>query len=207
MAVREILVWPDPRLKVVSVPVPAVDDRIRRLCDDMADTMYASNGVGLAAPQLGEAIRVICMDVDQRAKDDDAQEDGQEAAPEDDKSLDGQHGEKSKGLFWLINPVIRVADGEHYTYSEGCLSVPDEFEEITRPGHVVVDYLDRDGKPHTLEATDCLLSVCLQHEFDHLEGKLFVDYLSGLKRELIKRRMKKLKAARAAEKKGDAAVF
>ena len=199
MAVREILVWPDPRLKVVSVPVSKVDDGIRRLCDDMADSMYASNGVGLAAPQIGEAVRVIAMDVDQRAR-----EDGEE---EDDKSLDGQHGEKSKGLFWLINPVIRVADGPLYTYSEGCLSVPDEFEEITRPGHVIVDYLDREGKPHTLEATDCLLSVCLQHEFDHLEGKLFVDYLSGLKRELIKRRMKKLKASREAEKKGDAAVL
>lgn len=187
MALREILVWPDPRLKQKAAPVERVDDAIRKLCDDMAETMYDSHGVGLAAPQVGVLQRVIAMDVEQR--------EAEEGAP------------KKHGLFWLINPVIRVADGATYTYNEGCLSVPDEYEEITRPGHVVVDYLGRDGEKHTLEATDCLLSVCVQHEIDHLEGKLFVDYLSGLKRELIKRRMKKLKTAREAEKKGEAAAL
>ncbi|MBS2023049.1 MAG: peptide deformylase [Deltaproteobacteria bacterium] len=190
--IREILVWPDPRLKVKSTPVEKVDDAIRKLCDDMAETMYASNGVGLAAPQIGVTKRVIAMDVEQRSADEEESDENQE---------------KSSGLFWLINPVIRVSDGELYTYNEGCLSVPDEYEEITRPGHVVIDFLDRDGKAQTIEATDCLLSVCVQHEIDHLEGKLFVDRISALKRELIRRRMKKLKADRDAEKKGTAAVL
>jgi peptide deformylase len=191
MALREILVFPDPRLKLKAKPVGEVDAAIRKLCDDMAETMYDSNGVGLAANQLGVQQRVIAMDVEQRA-------------PE------GENGEpprkKGAGLFWLINPVLKLGEGE-FSYTEGCLSVPDEFEEVTRFGHIVCEFTGRDGKVRRIEATNTLLSVCVQHEMDHLEGTLFVDHLSALKRELIKRRMKKLKAQRAAERKGEATAF
>ncbi|MFL5392336.1 MAG: peptide deformylase [Myxococcales bacterium] len=188
MAVREIIIWPDPRLKEKCKPVGAVDAAVRKLCDDMAETMYESNGVGLAAPQIGVHQNVIAIDVEQKPKE------GEPAK------------KKGEGLFWLIDPVIRGAEGE-FTYTEGCLSIPDEYEEVTRYGSIVVDFLGRDGKQHRLEAENNLLTVCVQHEMDHLVGKLFVDHLSALKRELIKRRMKRLKAQRAAEKKGEATVL
>ena len=113
---------------------------------------------------------------------------------------------KGEGLFWLINPVIKVGEGE-FTYTEGCLSIPDEYEEVTRFGRIVVEFTGRDGKRQKLEANSTLLSVCVQHEMDHLQGKLFVDHLSALKRELIRRRMKKLKAQREAEAKGEATAL
>jgi peptide deformylase len=188
MALREILIWPDPRLKQKAKPVAAVDAAVRKLCDDMAETMYEANGVGLAAPQIGVLQNVIAIDVEQRAHD------GEEAK------------KRGEGLFWLINPVVKVAEGE-FTYTEGCLSIPEEFEEVTRAGHIVVEYTGRDGKQHRLDATNTLLSVCVQHEMDHLVGKLFVDHLSALKRELIKRRMKKVKTQREAEKKGEATAL
>jgi peptide deformylase len=188
MALREILIWPDPRLKAKAKAVGTVDATVRKLCDDMAESMYEANGVGLAAPQLGIAQSIIAMDVEQRASE------GEEAKP------------RGKGLFWLIDPVLKVSDGE-FSYTEGCLSVPDEYEEVTRFGHIVVEYVDRDGKRKQREATNSLLSVCVQHEMDHLHGKLFVDHLSALKRELIKRRMKKLKAQREAERKGEATAL
>jgi len=189
MALREILIYPDPRLKQKAKPVAAVDASVRKLCDDMAETMYEANGVGLAAPQVGALQNVIAIDVEQRA------------------SADGQPGKKKgEGLFWLINPVIKIGEGE-FTYTEGCLSIPDEYEEVTRFGRIVVEFLGRDGKQHRLEAGNNLLSVCVQHEMDHLQGKLFVDHLSALKRELIRRRMKKLKSQRAAELKGEATAL
>ena len=191
MALREILIWPDPRLKQKAKPVGEVDAAVRKLCDDMAETMYDSNGVGLAAPQVGVHLHVIAMDVEQRP----AQE-----------GEDREQKKKGEGLFWLINPVLKVAEGE-FTYTEGCLSIPDEYEEVTRFGHIVCEFTGRDGKRRQLEAESTLLSVCVQHEMDHLQGKLFVDHLSALKRELIRRRMKKLKAQREAERKGEATAF
>ena len=186
MALREILIYPDPRLKHKAKPVAEVDASIRKLCDDLAETMYEANGVGLAAPQIGVPQNVIAIDVEQRA------------------SADGEPPKKKReGLFWLINPVLKVGEGE-FTYTEGCLSIPDEYEEVTRFGHIVVEYTDRDGKRKKKEASNTLLSVCVQHEMDHLQGKLFVDHLSALKRELIRRRMKKLKTQREAERKGEA---
>ena len=188
MALREILIWPDPRLKQQAKPVGAVDAAIRKLCDDMAETMYESNGVGLAAPQIGVHQNIIAMDVEQKPK---------EGEPPK---------KKGEGLFWLVDPVLREAEGE-FSYTEGCLSIPDEYEDVTRFGHIVVEYTDRDGKRKRKEATNTLLSVCVQHEMDHLIGKLFVDHVSALKRELIRRRMKRLKAQRAAEKKGEATAL
>jgi peptide deformylase len=189
MALREVLIWPDPRLKQKSKPVERVDDTIKKLCDDLADTMYESHGVGLAAPQVGAHVDVIAMDVEQKSP-----EEGEEPK------------RPGEGLFWMINPKIVLAEGE-YTYTEGCLSIPDEYEDVTRYGHVVVEFLGRDGKLQRREADQTLLAVCIQHEMDHLQGKLFVDHLSALKRELIRRRMKKLKADRAAEARGTAAAL
>jgi len=188
MALRDILIYPDPRLKQKAKPVAEVDASVRKLCDDMAETMYEANGVGLAAPQIGVLQNVIAIDVEQRASE------GEPAK------------KKGEGLFWLINPVIKVGEGE-FTYTEGCLSIPDEYEEVTRFGRIVVEFLGRDGKQHRLEAANNLLSVCVQHEMDHLQGKLFVDHLSALKRELIRRRMKKLKTQREAERKGEATAL
>lgn len=169
--VREILIWPDPRLKERALPVAAVDADLQRLVDDMFETMYAADGVGLAAPQIGVLRRVIVVDTSPR-------EDSQPLA--------------------LINPVIVAREGESFA-REGCLSVPGESEEVTRAAVVTVRYLDRDGEQRELTASG-LLAVALQHETDHLDGVLFVDYLSVLKRELIKKRMKRVKKDRAEER-------
>jgi peptide deformylase len=173
--VREILIWPDPLLKKVSAPVERVDDGIRRLLDDMAETMYAADGVGLAAPQIGELRRCIVIDASPR-----------------------QEGQK---LIHLVNPEIVRGEGET-VYTEGCLSIPGEAEDVDRFAKVWVRALDYHGKPFELEA-DGLLAIALQHEHDHLQGTLFVDHLSSLKRELIRRRMKKLKAEKATESADD----
>ncbi|BDG10447.1 peptide deformylase [Anaeromyxobacter paludicola] len=173
--IREIVIWPDPVLKKVAKPVDAVDDGIRRLLDDMSETMYAADGVGLAAPQIGVDKRCIVIDTSPR-----------------------QEGQK---LIHLVNPVIVKAEGET-TYTEGCLSIPGEAEDVDRFAKVWVRALDYSGKPFELEC-DELLAIAAQHEHDHLEGTLFVDHLSSLKRELIRRRMKKLKQDRAAEKAED----
>ena len=169
--VRDIVIWPDPILKKPGVPVGRVDDEIRRLLDDMAETMYAADGVGLAAPQLGISKRIVVIDTSPRQE--------------------GQH------LLHLVNPEILRTEGET-TYTEGCLSVPGEAEDVERAAKVWVRAIDRDGKPFEIEG-EGLLAIALQHEIDHLDGVLFVDHLSSLKRELIRKRMKKLKAERASE--------
>jgi len=170
--VREIVIWPDPVLKEIAKPVDRVDDTIRRLLDDMSETMYAADGVGLAAPQIAEGRRCIVIDTSPR-----------------------QEGQK---LVHLVNPEIVKTEGVT-TYTEGCLSIPGEAEEVERAAKVWVRALDYFGKPYELEC-EGLLAIAVQHENDHLEGTLFVDHLSSLKREVIRRRMKKLKQERAAER-------
>ena len=170
--VREIVIWPDPVLKRKARPVERVDDAVRRLLDDMAETMYAADGVGLAAPQIGELLRCIVIDTSPR-----------------------QEGQR---LIHLVNPEIVEADGTT-TYTEGCLSIPGEAEEVERAAKVWVRALDYQGQPFELEC-EGLLAVAVQHETDHLSGTLFVDHLSALKRELIRKRMKRLKAEKAAER-------
>jgi peptide deformylase len=172
---REIVIWPDPVLKEVAAPVDRVDDTIRRLLDDMSETMYAADGVGLAAPQIAERKRVIVIDTSPR-----------------------QEGQK---LIHLVNPELVKLEGET-TYTEGCLSIPGEAEDVDRAAKVWVRALGYDGKPFELEA-DGLLAIALQHETDHLNGIVFVDHLSSLKRELIRRRMKKLQVERAADRAAD----
>jgi peptide deformylase len=170
--VRDIVIWPDPVLKQIAKPADRVDDTVRRLLDDMAETMYAADGVGLAAPQVGVALRAIVIDVSPR-----------------------QEGQK---LLHLVNPEIVRTEGLR-VYTEGCLSIPGEAEDVERADRVWVRALGRDGKPFELECGD-LLATAVQHEFDHLQGTLFVDHLSSLKREIIRRRMKKLKQEQAMEK-------
>ena len=161
MALLEILHYPDKRLRTVAAPVEVVDDSIRELVDDMFETMYAAPGIGLAATQVDVHKRVIVIDLSQ---------------------------EKNEPVC-LINPEIISSEGVEQT-EEGCLSVPDIFETVERAERVVVKALGRDGKEFTLEA-DGLLAVCIQHEIDHLEGNLFVDYLSPLKQMRVKKKIQK----------------
>jgi peptide deformylase len=166
MATRPILTAPDPRLKAVSTDVDKVDDQVRKLIDDMADSMYAADGIGLAAVQIGVPKRVIVMDLDQKS------------------------GKKNPRAF--INPKIVWASEETATYEEGCLSVPEVWEDVDRPARIRCEYLDRDGKAQVLDA-DGLLSTCLQHEMDHLQGVLFIDHISKLKRSMALRKLQKAK--------------
>ncbi|MFK7866096.1 MAG: peptide deformylase [Alphaproteobacteria bacterium] len=161
----KILVAPHPALKKKALPVTAVDDEIRQILDQMLDTMYQANGIGLAAPQVGISKRMLVMDV---AETDEA------PAP-----------------MKLINPIIRKASDESENYEEGCLSFPKQYALVKRPKAVTVDYVDIDGKDQTLEA-DGLLAICVQHEIDHLDGVNFVDHISRIRRDMIMRRLKKI---------------
>lgn len=161
MALLPILRFPDPRLHTVAKPVAAVDDKIRRLAADMAETMYAARGIGLAATQVDVHLRVIVIDVSE------------------DKS----------GLVTLINPEIIERDGEQ-VYEEGCLSVPGIYDKVTRAASIRVRALGLDGKPFEM-AADELLAVCIQHEMDHLMGVVFVEHLSRLKQNRIKAKLAK----------------
>jgi peptide deformylase len=168
MALREILTVPHPLLKQVSTPVEAVDGELRALMDDMLETMYAAPGIGLAAVQVGVPRRVIVMDL--------ARE-GEEPQP--------RH---------FVNPEITWSSEEIAVREEGCLSVPDIYDEVERPARVGLRYLDYDGETVEEEA-EGLLAVCIQHEMDHLEGVLFIDHLSRLKRDRAVAKVKKAKAA------------
>ena len=161
MATLPILCYPDPRLRTKAAPVPAVDETIARLVDDLFETMYAAPGIGLAATQVNIHKRVLVVDVSEGR----------------DRPLA------------FVNPVIELAEGEQER-DEGCLSVPGFFEPVTRAEHIRVQALNRDGEPFALEA-EGLLAVCIQHECDHLEGKLFVDYISKLKRGRIRSKLRK----------------
>jgi peptide deformylase len=166
MTIRPILTAPDPRLKAVSTDVETVDSAIRTLIDDMAESMYAAEGIGLAAVQIGVAKRVLVIDLDQK---------------------DGKKNPKA-----YINPKIVWASDEMAVFEEGCLSVPEIWDDVERPARIKCEYLDRDGNSQVLEA-DGLLATCLQHEMDHLNGVLFIDHLSRLKRAMAVKKLTKLK--------------
>lgn len=168
MAIREILTVPDPRLKLKSQPVEAVDDELRALMDDMLETMYAAPGIGLAAIQVGVAKQVIVMDLAREGED--------------------------KQPRYFVNPEILWASDETLPYEEGCLSIPDIYDEVERPARVKLRYLDYQGE-RVEEDAEGLFAVCIQHEMDHLEGVLFIDHLSRLKREQAIKKVKKQKAA------------
>jgi peptide deformylase len=166
MTVRPILTAPDPRLQAVSTDVEAVTDDIRELADDMAESMYAADGIGLAAVQIGVAKRVIVIDLGQK--------------------------EGTRNPIAYINPKVIWASDEMAVFEEGCLSVPEIWDDVERPARIKCEYLDRDGKKHLLEA-DGLLATCLQHEMDHLNGVLFIDHLSRLKRGMAIKKLTKAK--------------
>ena len=175
MATRDIIHIPDPVLRQKSAPLERVDDALRAFAEDLLETMYAAPGIGLAAIQVGEPIRMLVADV---AKED-----------------------EEKTPYVLINPVIVANSDEISTYEEGCLSIPDYYADVERPAMVTVDYLDTDGAAQTLQA-DGLLATCLQHEIDHLDGVLFVDHISKLKRDMVFKKFRKL----AKQKAGSAAL-
>ena len=166
MTVRPILTAPDPRLQAVSTDVETVDAEIRKLVDDMAESMYAADGIGLAAIQIGVAKRVLVIDLDQK--------------------------EGKKNPVAYINPKIIWASDEMAVFEEGCLSVPEIWDDVERPARIKCEYLDRDGKKQMLEA-DGMLATCLQHEMDHLNGVLFIDHLSRLKRSMAIKKLTKAK--------------
>ncbi|MAT50600.1 MAG: peptide deformylase [Porticoccaceae bacterium] len=163
MAILTILEFPDPRLRTQAKSVEAVDSRIRQLVDDMFETMYAAPGIGLAATQVNVHERVVVMDL----------------------------SDEQNAPMVFINPEVEIIGEEKQDYQEGCLSVPGFYETVERPSNIRVKALDRDGTPFVLEP-DGLLAVCIQHELDHLDGKLFVDYLTPLKRQRIRQKLEKL---------------
>ena len=176
MSIKPIILIPDPILRVASKPVEQVDDQLRAFLDDMLETMYDAPGIGLAAIQLGEPLRVITMDVSQRAEPD--EEDPDEEQPE------AEPQEPEKNPIFLINPEIVWLSDAPSIYEEGCLSIPEYYAEVERPESCRVQFLDRDGKQQELEANG-LMSTCIQHEIDHLNGVLFVDHISKLKRDMV----------------------
>ena len=169
MPVRKILIEPNKLLRQISKPVVKVGDEEKILMDDMLDTMYAAPGIGLAAIQIGVPKRIIVMDI--------------------------SRDENMKEPRYFINPVIKNRNIEKARYEEGCLSVPDQFAEIERPNTCEVEYLDYDGNKKLLKA-DGLLATCIQHEMDHLQGILFIDYLSKLKKTMILKKLSKNKPSR-----------
>ena len=169
MTVKPILTEPNKLLRQISKPVESVGDDERKLMDDMLDTMYAAPGIGLAAIQIGIPKRIIVMDI--------------------------SRDEDKKDPRYFVNPVIKNKNNETSKYEEGCLSVPDQFAEIERPNECEVEYLDYNGKKQLLKA-DGLLATCIQHEMDHLEGILFIDYLSKLKKSMIIKKLSKIKSNR-----------
>ena len=169
MSVKTILTEPNKLLRQVSKKVEKVGDEERTLMDDMLDTMYDAPGIGLAAIQIGVPKRIIVMDI--------------------------SRDEDKKEPRYFVNPVIKNKNNETSKYEEGCLSVPDQFAEIERPNECEVEYLDYNGKKQLLKA-DGLLATCIQHEMDHLEGVLFIDYLSKLKKSMIIKKLSKIKVNR-----------
>ncbi len=175
MALKEIIILPDKRLRLVSKPVDKITPEIRKLVDDMFETMYDAPGIGLAAIQVAEPIRLITMDLAKKSED----------------------GETKREPRVFLNPEILSSSEELSVYEEGCLSIPEYYEEVERPAQVRVRYTDIDGKVHEEDA-EGLFATCIQHEIDHLNGVLFIDYLSKLKRDRVLKKFEKA-AKRAAE--------
>ncbi|OKP81421.1 peptide deformylase [Ensifer adhaerens] len=172
MTIKPLIILPDPVLRQVSTPIETVDADVRRLADDMLETMYDAPGIGLAAIQIGVARRMLVLDV----------------------SKEGD--EKTPLVF--INPEIVASSDTYSVYEEGCLSIPDYYAEVERPAVITVKHLDRDGNEQTIEA-EGLLATCLQHEIDHLNGVLFIDHISKLKRDMVIRKFTKAAKTRGAK--------
>lgn len=172
MALLPIITAPDPRLKKICAPVEKVDAEIRQLMDDMLETMYQAPGIGLAAPQVGVLKRVIVLDV--------------------------THEEEPRNPLFMANPEIIWVSDEDTSYNEGCLSLPEHYADVVRPVAIRVRYMDHENEIRVLEASE-LLATCIQHEIDHLDGVLFVDHISALKRNMILRKLVKAKKSNEPE--------
>ena len=172
MTIKPLIILPDPILREVSKPIETMDSEVRKLADDMLETMYDAPGIGLAAIQIGVARRMLVLDV-------------------------SKEGEDKKPLVF-INPEIVASSDARSVYEEGCLSIPDYYAEVERPATITVRHLDRDGKEQMTEA-DGLLATCLQHEIDHLNGVLFIDHISKLKREMVIRKFTKAAKMRGSK--------
>ncbi|KQQ73543.1 MULTISPECIES: peptide deformylase [Rhizobium/Agrobacterium group] len=170
MTIKPLIILPDPLLRQVSKPFERVDDALLKLADDMLETMYDAPGIGLAGIQIGVARRILVVDVSRE--------------------------EDEKNPIVVINPEIIRSSDERSVYEEGCLSIPEYYAEVERPASVTVKHIGRDGKEHVIEA-DGLLATCLQHEIDHLDGVLFIDHISRLKREMVVKRFTKAAKAKA----------
>jgi peptide deformylase len=173
MTIRPILEVPDPRLKTVSTPVETFDDDLRTLVADMFETMYDAPGIGLAAIQVGVPLRVLVIDL---------------------QSEEDEEGKPIRAPRVFINPEILDPSADYTLYNEGCLSVPDQYADVERPSSIRARWQDLDGKVHE-EAMDGLMATCLQHEMDHLEGILFIDHLSRLKRQMVLKKLEKMRKA------------
>jgi peptide deformylase len=188
MAIREILEVPDPRLKTVSRPVETFDEGLKALAADMFETMYAASGIGLAAIQVGEPIRLLVIDL---------QEPDEDAEPEVCHAHGGEahtHQPVRNDPRVFVNPEILEPSEDLKTWQEGCLSVPEIYADVDRPARCRVRWQDLDGKTHE-EDMEGMLAVCIQHEMDHLEGVLFIDHLSRLKRQMALKKLDKLRKA------------
>lgn len=172
MTIKPLIILPDPILREVSKPIETIDSEVKKLADDMLETMYDAPGIGLAAIQIGVARRMLVLDV----------------------SKDGE--DKTPLVF--INPEVVASSDARSVYEEGCLSIPDYYAEVERPAAITVKHLDRDGKEQIVEA-DGLLATCLQHEIDHLNGVLFIDHISKLKREMVIRKFTKAAKMRGSK--------
>ncbi|WP_242219756.1 peptide deformylase [Shinella zoogloeoides] len=172
MTIKPLIILPDPILRQVSKPIETMDGEVKKLADDMLETMYDAPGIGLAAIQIGVARRMLVLDV-------------------------SKEGEDKKPLVF-INPEIVASSDARSVYEEGCLSIPDYYAEVERPAGITVKHLDRDGKEQVTEA-DGLLATCLQHEIDHLNGVLFIDHISKLKREMVIRKFTKAAKMRGSK--------
>ena len=187
MAIREIIEAPNPRLKTISKPVETFDGSLKTLVDDMFETMYAAHGIGLAAIQVGEPIRLLVIDLQE--EDPDA-----EPVPCDHDGHAHTHQPVINDPRVFVNPEILDPSDDLNTYQEGCLSVPDIYADVERPSKCRVRYQDLDGNSHE-EEMNGMLAVCIQHEMDHLNGILFIDHLSRLKRSMALKKLKKMREA------------
>jgi peptide deformylase len=178
MAILPILKYPDPRLRELSKPIAKFTPELKKLAQDMLETMYAENGIGLAAPQVGELVRMLVIDT--RPRDTEGRYEKNE--------MTDKEGQIQQPLI-ILNPEVVKGEGKT-TFSEGCLSVPSFFDDVERHEYIELKYQDLDGKTHILK-TDGLLAICIQHEMDHLEGTLFIDHLSFVKSNKIKNQIKK----------------
>ncbi|MGI9365498.1 MAG: peptide deformylase [Rhizobiaceae bacterium] len=192
MSILPIVHIPDPVLRRKSTPVERVDDELRRFLDDMLETMYDAPGIGLAAVQVGEPLRIFTVDCTKRSEDEDEvgdeQFNGERLGGVDDTT---EEKEPKRDPIFLINPEIVAWSDERNVYEEGCLSIPDYYADVERPAACTVKYVDRDGKQQLLKA-DGLLATVIQHEYDHLNGVLFIDHVSKLKRDMVIRKFTKL---------------